>query len=513
MKRFIYKTSVLIFTVLLFNGCSKQLELSPISSISDTNFWQTPEQFDAFVAGIHARFRSHTLAFQILGEMRSDIFGTEPGSSGTFSGEATQGLERLWQQNFDLDNTGVSNFGGFYSNIVQLNLLIDKINTSKVLTPSNASYYLGIAYGMRAFYYFHLTRAWGDVVIQTEPISTFDISNLAKAAAPASEVMALIKSDIDQSVNSFGSDYSFRARKSYWSKSATLMLKAEYYLWTAHRGGGTTDAGIALSALNDIQSNAAGLGLMATFPEVFAAGAANKGNKEIIFAIRNLLNENTLPFSNTFYPQTALLSNYWDSLEMRKFDVTKENYGGLLRAPVQSSTYRKFNDLDSRKRFTIQAAYNSPSEGVFTLAGCFVKKYEGEQEQGVRRYTNDFPIYRFADLLLLKAEAKVILGQDPAEEINLVRSRAFGSTYDPAIHAYPNQNIDADPREALLQERLYEFVFEGKRWLDLRRMGDQYVYEHTAVNDSEPYKLLWAIDRNALTNNRALKQNPGYPQF
>ncbi|MFM8361278.1 MAG: RagB/SusD family nutrient uptake outer membrane protein, partial [Haliscomenobacter sp.] len=66
---------------------------------------------------------------------------------------------------------------------------------------------------------------------------------------------------------------------------------------------------------------------------------------------------------------------------------------------------------------------------------------------------------------------------------------------------------------ALLAERFYEFVFEGKRWYDLRRFGDAYVYKYTAVKPSESYKLLWPVDRNSLTNNRALKQNPGYPAF
>lgn len=512
MKNNLKFLTLTVAVTVLVVACKKQLELSPVSSISDANFWKTPDQFDAFVSGLHTRFRSHVSSIQALGELRSDIFGTETGTAGTFTGEATQGFERFWQQTLDLDNPGVSNFGGFYSNIVQLNMLIEKLNTTSVVTPVNKNYYLGIAYGMRAWYYFQLTRAWGDVVIQTDPIKSFDVSNLAKPASPAAEVMALIKSDIDNSISSFGSDYSFRQQKGYWSKAATLMLKAEYYLWTAHRGGGATDATTALNALTDIQNNVPGLSLRPTFPAVFAAGAANKGHSEIIFAVRYLLNESTLPFGS-FYPQTNLLVNYWDSAANRQFNVTQDNWGGILRAPVRSATFRKFNDLDSRKWFTIQAAYNRPAPGVYVLAGCFQKKFEGEQNQGVRVYTNDYPIYRYADLLLLIAEAKVLLGQNPANEINLVRARAFGSNYNAALHGYPNQPIDTDAKNAILQERLFEFIMEGKRWLDLRRFGDSYVFTHTSVSPAEAYKLLWPIDRNSLTNNRALKQTPGYPSF
>lgn len=497
--------------IILAGSCNKKLDLAPVSSISDANFWQTAEQFDAFVSGIHSRFRGHTSSFQALGELRSDIFGTEPGSAGTFSGEATQGLERFWQQTLTLDAPGVSNFGGFYSNIVQLNLLIDKLNNTTVVTTANKNYYLGLAYGMRAFYYFQMTRAWGDVVIQTDPITSLDVSNLSKPASPAADVMTLIKADIENSLTSYGSDYSFRNTKSYWSKAATQMLKAEVFLWTAHRGGGTTDATTALNALTDIQTNVSALTLQSNFANVFASN--NKGNSEIIFAIRNGLNENSLPFASTFYPQTALLANYYDSLGNRRFNVTQDNWSGLLRAPIPVSTFRKFNDLDSRKWFTIQPAYNSPSAGVYVIVGCFVKKYEGEQNLGSRVYTNDFPIYRFADLLLLKAEAKVLLGQSPAAEINLVRARGLGANYVAGVHGFPNQAIDADAKQSLLQERLYEFIFEGKRWLDLRRFGDSYVFANTAVLPSEAYKVLWPIDRNSLTNNRALVQTPGYPAF
>jgi hypothetical protein len=499
--------SIIIFT----GSCKKELNLIPVSTISDDGYWKTPEQFDAFVSGIHSRFRSHTANFQALGEMRSGVFNTEPGSAGTFTGEATEGRERMWLQTLTLDAPGVSNFGDFYGNIVQLNLLIDRLNSTTVVTPANKNYYLGIAYSMRAFYYFHLTRAWGDVVIITDVVASIDVSNLGKAASPANEVITLIKSDIENALASFGADYSFRNTKSYWSKAAALMLKAEVFLWTAHRGGGTNDATTALNALNEIQTSIPALTLLPDFSRVFASN--NKGNNEIILATRYALNESSLPFAGSFYPQTALLANYFDSLQNRKFNVTDDNWGGTLRAPIPVSMYRKFNDLDSRKRFSIQAAYNQPSPGVYTIAGAFVKKFEGEQNQGARVYTNDYPIYRYADLLLLKAEAKVLLGQSPETEINLVRQRAFGSNYFAAVNGFPNQVIDADPKQAILQERLFEFIFEGKRWLDLRRFGDSYVFQHTNVLPTESYKVLWPIDRNSLTNNRALQQTPGYPAF
>ena len=90
-----------------------------------------------------------------------------------------------------------------------------------------------------SIYYVH-----GRCNLVTEPTlgNELDISHLEKAASPASEVMDQIKKDIDASVNAFGSDYSYKYGKGYWSKSATLILKGEVYLWSGRQmGGGTGD--------------------------------------------------------------------------------------------------------------------------------------------------------------------------------------------------------------------------------------------------------------------------------
>ena len=74
MKNTFIKLITGFVVIMLMNSCSKKLDLTPISSISDANYWKTADQFDAFVSGIHSRFRGHTTAFQVLGEMRADIF-------------------------------------------------------------------------------------------------------------------------------------------------------------------------------------------------------------------------------------------------------------------------------------------------------------------------------------------------------------------------------------------------------------------------------------------------------
>lgn len=519
-----YRNLIVILGLLTvtMGSCKKDLALTPISNLSDDSYWKNADQYDAFVSGMHSKFRGHSSSFMFLGELRSGIYGTEPGSTASFTGEAPQSLERMWLHTLDMDAAGVANYGGFYTNINQLNLLIHKLNTGTILAEPAKKYYLGIAFGMRAYYYFQMYRSWGKTVIQTEFIdaANMDLFNLAKAASPEADVLKLVREDIDRSNENFGTDYSIRRTKSYWSKAATLMLKAEVYLWTAHRSGGIADANIAKTALNDIKTNVPDLGLVTTssnplntpYVDVFEA----KGNKEMIMVSRNRLNEAEMTFiPGSFTPQAGLISNYYDSLANRKFNTSAENYGGLLRAPIKIANYRKFSDKDTRRDASIQAAYSlvSSSPNVYKIAGCFLRKYQGQQDAGNRKYTNDFPIYRYADLLLLMAEAKEVLGESPAAEINEVRARAYGANYNAAVQGFPNQPGDSDIKNAILQERLFEFVGEGKRWYDLRRMGDSYVFANTGLSSSEAYRLFWPIDKTSLTNNRALKQTDGYPQF
>ena len=508
MKNKINLLSIAIGMLILISSCSKQLDLAPISSVGEGNFWKTPEQVDAFVNGIHTRFRTHVQRFLFLGELRADIQGTDPGTSSSFTGESTAGNERMWTNTLSLDAAGVSDFGGFYSNINQLNLLISKLNTTNITTAANKGYYLGIAHGLRAYYYFQMHMAWGKVIIQTEPTASIDISNLAKAASPEADVLKLIKDDIEKSLTAFGTNYTYKNSKGFWSKNASLMLKGNVYLWTAQKGGGAADATTAKTALLDVQTNGA-LSLQSSFANVFAT--TTRGNSEVIFASRHLLNEATLPIVN-FVPQTGLIINFYDSIAKRKFDVVTDNWGGTYYFPMMMSTFRRFSDRDTRKWASIQPCYRLTGS-TYTLAGVFGSKYKGEQSAGVRSYTNDFIIYRYADLLLLLAEAKVLLGESPATEINLVRARAYGASYSAVSDAFPNQAIDADPKEAILHERYCEFIMEGKRWLDLRRMGDNYVYKYTNIKSTEAYKLLWPIDRATLTNNKSLEQTPGYPAF
>lgn len=524
MKKIIVTLFTAAAAMVALTGCDS-LDIESVSTITDAGYWKSPDQVKAFNTGLHSLTRKYSYQMFMLGEPRADIYGDIP-----FGGEATQGVERLPYNTINAEFTGISDFGNLYQVINQVNLMIYKTNGSDLLPEAERNYYLGEAYGLRAFLYFHLLRSWGDVILTTEPTlgSELDVSNLAKAASPAAEVMNQIKKDIEASEKAFGGDYSYKFGKNYWSKSATLMLKGEVYLWSGSQmGGGSGDFSTAKAALQEVQSNS-GASLLTSFNNVFAYD--NKKNSEIIFSYHSGQDDDFLMWQdynwrNNMVPQKEYMANYCN-IEGTPFPkIPGFNLNGLIRYQVKYNFYQKvFREGDSRLEGTLLPIYQKQADGSIEYVAPIANKFRGTTLPGgdERQWYDDYPVYRYADCILSLAQAKAFLGEDITTEINMIRERAYGSQYFNAHKsevAYPNdkgtfyndnpymQGDDKGAVETVLKERLREFVFEGKRWYDLRCAGDDYVLKYTKAQKS---RLLWPINESVLTNNTALKQTPGY---
>jgi hypothetical protein len=109
---------------------------------------------------------------------------------------------------------------------------------------------------------------------------------------------------------------------------------------------------------------------------------------------------------------------------------------------------------------------------------------------------SDIIMYRWADILLMKAEIKNGLGQDPTTEMNLVMKRAD------ATAAFVNGSPAAN-NDVILNERIKEFAFEGKAWWDLVRFG-----KTANVPSMAGKKILFPISQNTINYNPKIVQNP-----
>ncbi len=223
---------------------------------------------------------------------------------------------------------------------------------------------------------------------------------------------------------------------------------------------------------------------------------------------------------SNFMPQQAYMNNgirYNENGE--EVSTTKDaKINGLIRMPLKRDIYVKlYRDNDSRKRVNLRAVYQKDTNGNLVYEAAYPYKYQGTTLTGAstRSMYDDYPIYRYADCLLLLAEAKYLLGEDIATEINIIRKRAYGDNYSDKV-AYPNDKGsfyddnkfvggDEDPVEAILKERLRELIFEGRNWYDIRLLNMTSKYS-TATST----RLLWPIDESTLTNNNKLVQTDGY---
>ena len=175
---------------LSLTGC---MDIEPVSTITDANYWKNPDQVQAFNQGLSSWMRSYADKYIVWGEMRSNIY-----SGTSFSGEAPQGYDRLWNNTLEKSSAVVGNYGGLYTGINQINLMIDKVNEAGYLTDAEKTNYLAGAYGMRAFLYFQLLRTYGDVIVYLQHTEgkTIDLGKVARKQDAAADVMKQIKADI-----------------------------------------------------------------------------------------------------------------------------------------------------------------------------------------------------------------------------------------------------------------------------------------------------------------------------
>ena len=519
---------------LLVTSCADKLDLSPIDYYGSGSYWKTEAQATAYIDGIHKHLRDaawqHTITF---GELRGGRFITGASSDGMGVSNGD-----IILQNFDETHTGVSKFGDLFGRITNLNLFIARVTDATYLSDEMKNFYLGEVYGLRAFYYFDLYRIYGGVPLRlTADVveGVIDPNKLYMARSTPKEVMTQIKSDLNKSMEYFGNMNDFdpykRGKKVYWSKAATECLMGEVYLWTSKVTTGDdvanpADLTIAKTHLESVLNNY-NLKMLDDFSQVF--NAKNKANDEIIFAIRFLEGEATNSNGTfTYNVGTGSTKNRYQANGEVFGDALDIQNTGNQTYEYNKAVYRSFDDADTRKEATFIASYNKDGKtGELSLYGTHVRKNIGYvNAQGARVYCGDYIFYRLPWVYLTLAEIANMEGDNAvvAKYINLVRKRAYGNAWDETLYAYPETADFTTNELAILHEKDKEFIQEGQRWWDLRRMtltkgGTPLVFckegsllgDAPILNEStEAHKLLWPIEKTMLDKDPALKQTPGY---
>ena len=207
----------------------------------------------------------------------------------------------------------------------------------------------------------------------------------------------------------------------------------------------------------------------------------------------NSIQANTLSFAQAATPTVSSVYPFVNGANRVGMNQTMINR--LTAAPA-----------DQRITNSFRVMYSNATP--FGTRGILLTKYIGTTAGTSQVYNNDFPVYRYADVLLLLAEAKAKLNEDPSAEINAIRLRAYGAGYTPHVNAGVTANMNA-----ILEEYLREFVGEGKRWWALRRAGDSYVYANlnpTYFSPTSTAKFLLPLSQAMLLADPLLTQTTGY---
>ncbi|CAG5002343.1 SusD-like protein P38 [Dyadobacter sp. CECT 9275] len=491
MKKFRIISFVLL--VCLCGSSCDVLDVSPTSVITTNSFWKTQNDAEGALNGMYVNLRNISGAIYTVGEQRSEVF--EGGVYGS-------GRNDLFLNELSGDQPNHPDWSAFYAVVNSANLIIKYAEPITFKTEAAKNNLLAQAYAMRAYTYFVMTKTWGDLIIRTEPTESSSAEITIKERSPQAEVFALIKSDIEKALSLFP-DNNFVTGRSKWSKAAANTLKADVFLWTGKRlNGGQADFTTALNAIAEVEK--ADVSLLPNFADLFEY--ANKGNKETIMTIRyqDLDGAANNQFWLHWIIDSAIPSNI-DAATKALIQPVGGGQGLLVLTPLVRT---QFTDDDTRKKGSFYEIYTYDAQGKPTFYTTLSMKGRGLLTGGTRLFLSDIVLYRYADVLLLKAEAKNALGQDPSAEMNKVRERAYKTNF--ASHMFVSGTKEAND-DAILKERLFELVYEGKRWWDLVRFGKVFdLVPNLKSKKGQDYLLLFPIANTVLSLEPKVKQNPGY---
>ncbi|MBY5959171.1 RagB/SusD family nutrient uptake outer membrane protein [Membranicola marinus] len=472
MKYLIY-ISALCITL----SCTDDLIESPKSLVVES-FYNTKAEVETAIAAIYDPFRS------------GSVFGAIYLSQQECKSDQIRECRGSWVpvSEFEgLNNTNISRISGtwvqLYRSIRNANLVIGNVSNGKELTESEKAQYIAEAKFLRALAYFHLVRNWGGVPLRTEENS--DEADLSRNSVD--EVYDLIQEDLVSAEKSLPTS-SISGRANIWAAKALL---ADVYL-------NLEKYSLAAEKANDIIKSGNFSLVPVEKPEDFELlyGSSVVGSPEVIFSFN--FNE-TSGWSHVRYAHGVNVpylgvSGYY-----------------VFYSDAQQPNYVNWDDNDLRKQYNWYS-WDTP------LGELLMNKKFSDPGQLVAR--NDYPLYKYSEILLLYSEAISRSKESPSEEavnaLNQVHRRAYGYNSEngsPVDFVVEDFNLE-ELINIIIKERGYETQGEGKRWLDLKRLGKAKEYIKETLNKEVSDKsLLWPIPDNEINFNKAISpsdQNPGY---
>ena len=412
------------------------------------------------------------------------------GNSEVGAGGGTDGLETVQAADFitQSDNAmALYMWRSPWVGIGQCNIVLNSLPGASDVSDAVRDRCMGEAYFLRAHYYFLLVRLYGGVPLRLTPYNPGESTAIARSTRE--ETYAQILSDCQQAIDLLPAKAEYDSENvGRACREAALAMMAEIKLTLAP--GETSYYQDVADLCDEIASMGYDL-TTCNFADNFDA-TINNGT-ESLFEVQYSGsteydfwgNNPQASWLSTFMLPTQEFMDQWEEGDLRK-DLTV--------------FYEGCPDFDGK---VYKASYSN--------TGYNVRKFLVTKAVSPEYNTNpaNFVVYRYADVLLMKAEALNEMGQtsEAAAPLNIVRRRAGL----PDVSGLSQDQM----REAIIHERRMELAFEGHRWFDLIRLGGdgQYAIDFlhsigkTNVNRD---RLLFPIPQTEMDANPLMTQNPGY---
>ncbi|SDE33147.1 Starch-binding associating with outer membrane [Mucilaginibacter pineti] len=351
---------------------------------------------------------------------------------------------------------------------------------------------------MRDWFYYLLIDDFGDVPFYTDNNTDPNTIQQTKRADIYNFIVTELKANVDLLSETKGGVYYGRFNKwAGYMVLAKVYLNAEVYTGTPHWAE-------ALAAATKVAS-----GGFTLHPATANTASPNGNTYYELFG-------NTCPDDETilaeYITENIISGNIYTIRSLNSANGTALiGFNGWNGTVIPSEYYDKFDDKDIRKKqFLVgpQAGNITYTKDISSLIDPGAGPNEGIRNtkfltvapNDASGGSNDFPIYRYADVLLMQAECNVRLGNSAAAEpfLKQIRTRAgLGDIANPTL-------------DDIYNERGFELNMEGHRRQDMIRFG-KYLLPHGFVSAGAEYMKLFPIPAAVLTVNPKLKQNPGYP--
>ncbi len=504
MKQIIKYSSAFLIALVSLSSCLD--DMNPISNIGENGFYENQDEIYQAVIACYNGLQAPANKEWYLTELRSDnsrLYGS--------GSESTESKDIRSMDMYRIDTSHPVNneyWKTTYHNIANCNVVLKHADV--VSNDSIRHLFEAEARFIRAYHYFNLVRLYGPVFI-TESTITGDEANNAERKL-VSEVYALVETDLKYAEEYLPIAHK-AADKGRVNKWAAKTLLAKVYLTLGRLAEAKT---LLLEVENTSQS---GYALVtSSYADVFNIG--NEMNKEIIFAVRYKAGNLGLgsPFSNYFAPANS-------------FALIVNGGGSGYNCPT-TEFIQSYETGDKRKDVTLSSTWNDESGKTVYVA--YVKKFLSKVDVK-NDGENDWPVIRYADVILMLAEIENEQSGPNAglARLNMIRGRAGLPELTTADVSDKNKF-----REALAKERRIEFAFEDQRFFDLQRtnqlinvMGKHFQAElepNRGTGDTTPFyldstkptylnnttlqewQLLLPIPFNVIAVSKNATQNPGY---